>query len=270
VERSRDRRRSRAAAEPRGRGRALGAEALSAATRPAFYALAPGGWRDYATLLHPPYTLWHLSYVAIGAGLAPDPAPIRIVAALGAFFLAVGIGAHALDELNGRPLGTEISGRVLAWLAALSIAGALAIGLVAGVVFTPWLLPFVAFGGFIVCAYNLEWFGGRFHSDLWFALAWGAFPLLAGYLVTAERLSGEALLAAVFAAFYSLAQRRLSTQVRKVRRRVNSVSGSMELRDGTREQLTAESLTAAPEGALRAMTVAVVGLAASLLVLRLF
>ena len=38
-------------------------------SRPAFYALAPGGWRDYVTLLHPPYTLWHLSYVAIGAAL---------------------------------------------------------------------------------------------------------------------------------------------------------------------------------------------------------
>ena len=35
--------------------------------RPAFYALAPGGWRDWWTLLHPPYTLWHLSYVALGA-----------------------------------------------------------------------------------------------------------------------------------------------------------------------------------------------------------
>ena len=39
--------------------------------RPSFYALRPGGWRDYITLLHPPYTLWHLSYVAVGAALAP-------------------------------------------------------------------------------------------------------------------------------------------------------------------------------------------------------
>jgi hypothetical protein len=222
------------------------------------------------TLLHPPYTLWHLSYVAIGAGLAPDPEPLRLVAALAAFFLAVGIGAHALDELKGRPLQTRISGRILVWLAVLSIGGAVAIGIVSALAFTPWLLPLVAFGGFIVCAYNLELFGGRFHSDLWFAIAWGAFPLLAGYLVSAERLSVEALLAATFAAFYSLAQRRLSTPVRKVRRRVISVSGSVQLRDGSEEPLTAESLTAVPEGALRAMAVAVVALAASLVVLRLF
>ena len=73
------------------------------APRPAFYALAPGGWRDYATLLHPPYTAWHLSYVAIGAALAADFRLSRLLPTLAAFFLAVGIGAHALDELHGRP-----------------------------------------------------------------------------------------------------------------------------------------------------------------------
>ena len=35
--------------------------------RPAFYSLAKGTWRDYVTLLHFPYTLWHLSYVVLGA-----------------------------------------------------------------------------------------------------------------------------------------------------------------------------------------------------------
>jgi hypothetical protein len=242
---------------------------VSAATRPAFYALAPGGWRDYVTLLHPPYTLWHLSYVAIGVALVPDLEPVRLVAALAAFFLAVGLGAHALDELNGHPLDTRIGDRTLAAIAAVSLAGAVAIGVASALAFTPWLLPFVAFGAFIVCAYNLELFGGRFHSDLWFALAWGAFPLLAGYLVAAERLTAEALVAAVFAAFLSLAQRQLSTQVRTVRRRVTAVSGRVRLLDGSEEELTADSLTAAPEGALRAMTVAVTALAVSLLLLRL-
>jgi hypothetical protein len=243
---------------------------VSTATRPAFYALAPGGWRDYVTLLHPPYTLWHLSYVAIGVALAPDVEPLRLLAGLAAFFLAVGVAAHALDELKGHPLRTAISDRTLAWLAGVSLAGAVAIGIAAAVAYTLWLLPFVAFGGFIVCGYNLELFGGRFHSDLWFALAWGAFPLLAGYLVAAERVTGEAVLAAVFAAFLSLAQRRLSTAVRAVRRRVVSVSGSMRVHDGSDEPLTAAHLTAAPEAALRALTVAVTALAASLLLMHLF
>lgn len=237
--------------------------------RAAFYALEPGGLRDYVTLLHPPYTLWHLSYVVLGATLAPEFDGTRLVAALAAFFLAVGIGAHALDELNGRPLGTRIPGRVLTLLAVVSIAGAVAIGIVAALAWTLWLLPFVALGGFLLVAYNLELFGGRLHSDLWFALTWGAFPLLTGYLVTAEAISAEALLASGFAGWLSLAQRRLSTQVREVRRRVRTVTGTVELEDGGRRDVTAETLLAAPEGALRALTVAVVALAAAMLVLRL-
>jgi hypothetical protein len=240
-----------------------------AETRPAFYALEPGGWRDYLTLLHPPYTLWHLSYVAIGAALAPGLTADRLLIALAAFFLAVGIGAHALDELHGHPLQTRISNRTLIALSVLSIGGAVALGLYASIAYTPWLAPLVVAGAFIVCAYNLELFGGAFHSDLWFAVAWGAFPLLAAYVAVAERISAEAVLAAVFAGFLSLAQRHLSTQVRTVRRRVVSASGTLELTGGEREEITAETLTRAPEAALRAMTIAVVSLAVSLVVLRL-
>jgi hypothetical protein len=238
-------------------------------SRPAFYALTPGGWRDYVTLLHPPYTLWHLSYVAIGAALAPHLEVERLVATLVAFFLAVGIGAHALDELNGHPLRTRIPDRALVWLAALSIGGAVVIGVYASIAYTFWLAPFVVAGGFIVCAYNLELFGGAFHSDGWFAIAWGAFPLLTAYVATAEQMRVDALLAAVFAAFLSLAQRHLSTQVRTVRRRVVAVEGTLELADGRREAVTPQMLTRAPESALQAMTVAIAALAAALLVFRL-
>jgi hypothetical protein len=242
---------------------------LSTAPRPAFYALAPGGWRDYVTLLHPPYTAWHLSYVVIGACLAPDLDVERLLVTLAAFFLAVGIGAHALDELNGRPLRTQIPDRVLVGLAAVSIGGAVALGVYGSIAYTLWLAPLVAAGAFIVVAYNLELFGGAFHSDAWFALAWGSFPLLVGYVAVAENVRVEAIVAAVFAGLLSFAQRRLSTQVRTVRRRVASVSGTIEFVDGQREEVTAETLTAAPEAALRALTLAVLALAAALLALRL-
>ena len=221
--------------------------------RPAFYALEPGSWRDYWTLLHPPYTLWHLSYVAIGAALAPTLHGGRLGAALAAFALAVGVGAHALDELRGRPLRTRIPHGVLVALAVLSICAGAAIGVATAAVTTWWLLPFIAFGTFIVCAYNLELAGGRFHTDLWFALAWGAFPLLTGYFVTAETLRAEAVLAGAFAAFASAAQRALSTRVRAIRR-----AGA-----------GAEADLAAPEAALRALAAAVVALAAALLTMRL-
>ena len=242
---------------------------MSVAQRPAFYALQAGGWRDYVTLLHPPYTLWHLSYVVIGAALAPDLSVERLMWGLLAFLLALGLGAHALDELNGRPLQTSIPDRVLVAIAAVSIGAAAAIGIVAAFAWTPWLLPFVAFGTFIVVAYNLELFGGRFHSDAWFVLAWGAFPVLTAYVGAAETLRPVALLAAAFAACMSLAQRALSTEVRAVRRRATSVEGAIAYRGSAPEEITAETLVRAPEAALRAMTLAVVLLAATLLALQL-
>ena len=240
---------------------------MTSSARPAFYALSPGGWRDYVTLLHPPYTLWHLSYVVIGAGLAPHLGYARLGLAVAAFFLAVGIGAHALDELNGRPLATRIGDGTLVALAAVSIAGAVAIGIGGAIAREPWLLVFVAAGGFIVVAYNLELFGGRFHGDAWFALAWGGFPLLTGYFAVAERIRPEAVLAAVFATLLSLAQRLLSTPVRTVRRRTDSVSGTIVYRDGREERLDADSLTRVPEAALKALSAAVISLAVALVVL---
>ncbi len=237
-------------------------------SRAAWYALRPGGWRDYVTLLHVPYTLWHLSYVVIGAALAPLWLPSRLGWTLAAFALALGIGAHALDELRGRPLATRIPDRFLWLLAAASIAAAIGIGIAAAIAWWPWLLAFVAFGGFIVVAYNLELFGGVFHSDLWFAVAWGAFPLLTAYAAAAETITRVAVAAAVFAALLSLAQRRLSTPVRLVRRRVRSVSGSLELDDGETLVVTPGLLTRASEEALRILTGAVIALAVALVLLR--
>jgi hypothetical protein len=237
---------------------------VDAEARPAFYALERGGWRDYVTLLHLPYTAWHLSYVAIGCALAPTLHADRLIAALAAFFLALGIAAHALDELRGRPLGTAIPRGVLIGLAAVSLVGAVAIGLASALAWTPWIGAFVAAGAFLVPAYNLELLGGRFHSDLWFGIAWGAFPVLTGYVVTAERLDPEALLAALGALFLSLAQRHLSTQVRTVRRRVRSVAGTIVHEDGREEPVTAGTLLRAPELALRALTLATIAFAAAL------
>lgn len=236
--------------------------------RPAFYALAEGGWRDYVTVVHVPYTAWHLSYVAIGAALTPEFALDRLLPTLAAFFLAVGIGAHALDELNGRPLRTRIPSSVLAGLAVVSIAGAVAIGIVGAVTVDGWIGAFVVAGAFIVVAYNLESFGGRFHGDIWFALSWGAFPLLTGFFACAGTLDGAAALGAGAAFALSLAQRRLSSRVRDLRRRVVRVSGELERLDGSREELTPAFLIAAEEAALRALVGATVALAAALVIMR--
>jgi hypothetical protein len=237
--------------------------------KPSWYALERGGWRDYVTLLHPPYTAWHLSYVVIGGCLAPAIAWGRLGAAVAAFALAVGIGAHALDELRGRPLQTRIPDAVLVGLATVSIAAACAIGIAGAATFRLWLVALVPVGLVLVVTYNLELFGGRFHSDLWFGLAWGGFPLLCGYAAVAGEIGVAAALAGAFAVLLSLAQRALSNRVRFVRRRVKVVRGALELSDGSRETLDEARLIAAEEQGLRLLAAAAVMLAAALVALRL-
>jgi hypothetical protein len=220
--------------------------------RPAFYALRPGGWRDYVTLLHPPYTAWHLSYVAVGAAVAPRFHLDRMLWALAAFALAMGVAAHALDELNGRPLRTRIPGRTLVALAAASLAGALAIGIGAAVAWGYGLLAFVVVGAFLVPAYNLELFGGRFHGDWWFALSWGGFAALTGFFVESQSVRVEGVLVAAYATLSSFAQRQLSTPVRHARRTLGDTAGTETL-----------------ERALRALTWAAVLIACALVAARL-
>jgi len=239
-------------------------------TRPSFYALERGGWRDYVTLLHPPYTAWHLSYVVIGGCLAPAIAWERLGAAVVAFALAVGVGAHALDELRGRPLQTKIPSSVLVALAVASIGAACAIGVIGALSFRLWLIVLVPVGLFLVLAYNLELLGGRLHSDLWFGLAWGGFPVVCGYAAVAGEIGVAALIAAAFAVLLSLAQRALSNRVRFVRRRVDEVNGELTLHDGSKETLDARWLMAAEEQGLRLLAASTVTLAATLVAFRLF
>ena len=218
--------------------------------RSAFYSVGrgTGGLGDWVTLLHPPYTLWHLSYVAIGAAVMPDLVLWRLAGTLLAFFLAVGIGAHALDELHGRPLGTGISSGLLTTVAVVSITAAMVLGLVYG----GWkLLPFVIIGGVLVYAYNLELFGGVLHSDVWFAVAWGAFPALVGAYAQHWTLSLAAGVAAVAAFFLSLGQRALSTPARMLRRRVSEVAVQLSFTDGSEAELGRAELLEPIERALR-------------------
>jgi hypothetical protein len=236
--------------------------------RPAFYALGRGLPGDVLALLHPPYTAWHLSYVAIGAAIAPTFHWGRLLWTLAAFALAVGVAAHALDELHDRPLGTAVSDRALIAAAVMSMAGAIAIGVAGAVILTPLLAPFVLAGALLVPAYNLELLGGGLHSDLWFALGWGAFPALVGYVAQAERITLASLVLAGACLLLSVAQRRLSTPARELRRRTRSLQGVRTRADGASEPLTVAGLLAPLDGALAALSLALVVLALGLVLAR--
>ncbi len=246
----------------------------TAADEPAFYARSGGGWAaQWWTLLHPPYTLWHLSYVVLGAAVWPDPDLGLLAVTVAAFALAMGVGAHALDELNGRPLRTRISDRTLIVAAFGSVAAAVALGTWLALRGTPLLWPLVALGPVLVAAYNLELAGGRLHTTAGFAGSWGAFPALVGSVAqdpewTAGGFAATVAVAAGATAL-SVAQRRLSTPARRLRRRTADVAGVLRGTDGTRTELDRAVLLAPLEGALRALCWAVPLVAAAALAARL-
>src|SRR5437868_10606145 len=237
---------------------------------PAYYATQARGWRrDVWALLHPPYTLWHLSYVLIGAGLATVLDLKRLVATLLAFFFAVGISAHALDELRGRPLQTTIPSGLL-WSASVAGLGlAVTLGVAGVVVVGVGLVPFIAAGVLFVFAYNLELLGGRLHGDFWCTLSWGAFPVLTPYFAQTGRLSVRAVLAAGAAYGLSYGQRALSTPARLVRRRASSVSGTIAFPDGSHVDVDEDTLLRPLELGLRSFSWGVLLLGLSLVAAKL-
>lgn len=239
---------------------------------PAYYAsrrgVGTGGFVDWWSVLHPPYTAWHLSYVVLGAMLAPHVSWTRLLATLLAFFLAVGIAAHALDELNGRPLRTGIPGWMLTTAATAALAGAIAIGIGGVARVGVGLVPFIVAGAVLVIAYNLELFGGVVHTTAGFSLAWGAFPVLTSYFAQQSSIRPAAIAAAAAAFALSWAQRTLSTPARRLRRQVTGVEVSTVLRDGTVVSSGREELLAPLEEALRTMSWAMVALACAVALAR--
>ncbi|MHB2029374.1 MAG: hypothetical protein ACYCPT_11230 [Acidimicrobiales bacterium] len=202
---------------------------------PAFYArptfLRRSSHQQWWTVLHPPYTLMHLSFVVIGACLVGPTNAWRLIATLFAFFLAVGVGAHALDELHGRPLSTSIPQWQLVLAAVTGLGGAVAFGIDGVVTVSAYLTIFIVAGVTLALAYNLELFHARFHTDIVFALSWGGFPFLTAYFAQHGRLGLASLLGAAFVTVFSRAQRQLSSPARALRRRTLSVEGRIVRRN---------------------------------------
>lgn len=235
----------------------------------AYYARGRSGWRAWWTLLHPPYTLMHLSYVVVGAALAPQLNLRTLLATLLAFFFAVGVAAHALDELDGRPLGTLIPRRLLILAAIIGLGAATTLGLGGMLLGQPHLLWFIVLGVFLTLSYNLGLFGGLFHTDLWFGLGWGAFPVLTAYFAQTGILDMVALLGAGYALLLSLAQRCLSTPARRLRRRTQHVEGVIHLRGSAPVTIDRQLLLRPLERALKLLVRTSLLLAAALLAMRL-
>lgn len=188
-------------------------------------AFGPLKFRLLVGLLFLPYTGMVLAYTVIGAMLAPSIHWDRVGALSIIYFLALGIGAHALDALgNGgvKPWGKIFSPRQLKLLASMSIGIAYVIGSYYMLRDVPWLWPVALLEGFFVLAYNLEWFNGRFHTDAWFALSWGCLPVLAGYVMQTNSLSFAALLIAGSMGLFSFVEIKASRPYKDLKRRASA------------------------------------------------
>jgi hypothetical protein len=181
----------------------------------------PERFRLAVGLLFLPYTGMVLAYTVIGSMLAPAIYWDRVAAIVLIYFLALGIGAHALDAVGSgapKPWGRVFSRAQLWALAITSLLTAYAVGIWYMVLYTPLLWPIALAEGFFVLAYNLEWFHGRFHRDFWFALSWGALPVLAGYILQTNAVSPAALLVAAAMALLSLVEIKASRPYKDLRR----------------------------------------------------
>ncbi|MGH8914229.1 MAG: hypothetical protein ACRDZM_06910 [Acidimicrobiia bacterium] len=231
--------------------------------RPAFYAPTGSVVGDVVSLLHVPYSLWHLSYVPIGAALAPIIDWRILGGTLIAFVFGLGIGAHSLDEVRSRPLGTALSDRALWMLGIGAMAASFAIAVVGAFVVSPWVLLWAVAGILLAVGYALEW--PAVHTDIGFGLAWGGFPILVGYWGQTQNLTAATLVVAAAATLLSLTQRALSTPARFVRRRTHEATAIF---DQGREWDRTELLDTW-ERPLRLLTWTTVALALGLLLMHL-
>jgi hypothetical protein len=185
--------------------------------RAAFYVRHGSKTADLVSLLHLPYTLWHLSYVVIGAALAETLDGMILIGTFVAFAVGLGIGAHALDEVKSRPLATTLSDRTLWSLGLGAMAVSAGIAVVGAFVVSPGVALWGVAGVVLAVGYALEW--PVLHTDPGFALAWGGFPVLVGYWAQTRSISAAVVVVAAAATLLSLVQRTLSTPARFVRRR---------------------------------------------------
>jgi hypothetical protein len=211
-------------------------------------------------LLFLPYTGMVLAFTVIGSMLAPAIHWDRVGAIVVIYFLALGIGAHALDAVGtrgARPWGQVFTRTQLWAIAIASLVAAYSIGVWYMVRDTPLLWLIAIPEGFFVLAYNLEWFGGRFHRDSWFALSWGALPVLAGYILQTNTISASAVLVALAMALLSLVEIRASRPYKELKRAMASGAGNA---------VQAQAL----EAVLKALSAGVVALGVGLLAFRLW
>ncbi len=189
----------------------------------------PQRFRVIMGLLFLPYTGMVISFAVVGSLLARYLYWDRVVSIAVIYFLGLGVAAHALDAFGSKqakPWGRVFTKGQLLFAAILSLLAAYGIAIYYMVLYAPWLAIIAILEGFFVFAYNLEWFGGRFHKDGWFAFSWGFLPVLAGYMMQTNRVSVEAFAVGVAMALFGLVEIKASRPYKELKSRSHILSES--------------------------------------------
>ena len=234
--------------------------------KPAWYLISSDRtWKKWVNLLHWPYTLWFLAYIVLGASLAPDLNWSVLGLTLLAFFLGMGITAHAVDLLQGDPLRLGIP-RIQLWvvaIAALILSVAIGIQQIITGAVPEATLVFIPIGILLALGYGLEWKG--LHGDIQFALYWAVFPIIVSQVAQINRIEPTLIPMMIFGYLTARSQRSLSTRVRFLRRKVISASVRLEQVNAP-SQKNLDWLISSDEQALAFLSFAIPIIAITLLV----
>lgn len=195
----------------------------------------PVRFRVFVGLLFLPYTGMCVSFTVIGSMFAGDIAWDRVGAIALIYALALGISAHIADTLGSKkikPWGSYFTRAQLLVLMIGTLVASYAIGTYYIILFVPLLAAIAVLEGFFLFAYNFEAFGGRFHNNFWFAISWGALPLLAGYVMQTNSISVFALAAAGAASLVSYAEIRMSRPYKQIKRNGGDLQYAKSLENG--------------------------------------
>jgi hypothetical protein len=182
----------------------------------------PLRFRIFVGLLFLPYTGMVLSFAVIGSLLAERLSYERILAIVTIYFFGLGVAAHALDALGSKgtkPWGAVFTRRQLWLIAILALAVAYGVAIYYMLRYVPALWVIAIIEGFFVFAYNLEWFSGRFHTDAWFAVSWGALPVLAGFVMQTNTITVSAAIVALSMALTATIEIKASRPYKELKRR---------------------------------------------------
>jgi hypothetical protein len=199
--------------------------------RPTWYSGGDTWLGEAWTMLHPPYTLMVLGFVITGAAISPRFSWTILVPTVIAYALALGIGAHFLDQLPG--MGSRYVRHWPSWALWLVGLGGVATGVIIGVagallVLGPPFLVLVGVQGVCALGYPLApLFGGVLHRDSIFAVSWGSLPFLTSFYAQSREFSLVSLLLAAAFGVLAVIEIRVSKRSREARRRarVAPISG---------------------------------------------